>query len=94
MAERVPIEAVSAYLQAVADSNRKSEWYYDFTYSDTVATSSDDAPGLNIVVLWVIGLAVFLLFAAIVAAFVVVAQRDIDSAVRDDQAGSRRTTIA
>ncbi|MCA1366214.1 DUF3857 domain-containing transglutaminase family protein [Bradyrhizobium sp. BRP14] len=47
LAERVPVEAINAYLQAVADSNRKSEWYYDFTQVDTAAIS-DDAPSLGV----------------------------------------------
>jgi transglutaminase-like putative cysteine protease len=47
LTERVPVEAISAYLQAVADSNRKSEWYYDFTQVDP-APISDDAPSLGV----------------------------------------------
>ncbi|OAP41533.1 hypothetical protein AU381_00445 [Sinorhizobium glycinis] len=48
LAERVPVGAISAYLQAVADGNRKSEWYYDFTQVDADATSSDAAPSVGI----------------------------------------------
>ncbi|MBB4185294.1 transglutaminase-like putative cysteine protease [Sinorhizobium terangae] len=59
--ERVPAEAISAYLQAVADSDRKSEWYYDFTYADTAAASSDDVSTLSIDFLRAIRTAVLLL---------------------------------
>ncbi|THK40180.1 DUF3857 domain-containing protein [Ensifer sp. MPMI2T] len=61
LAERVPAEAISAYLQAVADSSRKSEWYYDFTYTDTAATSSDDMSALSIDFLRAIRTALLLL---------------------------------
>ena len=45
--ERVPAEAVGAYLQSVAEINRKVEWYYDFTQVDADTTRSDDAPTLG-----------------------------------------------